>query len=314
MKKIISVFLALVIGFTSLCINASAASYKVKVSATYKSGYTYVTLTPSSGTVYYTTDGSKPDKSDKKYTKKIKITEPTTLRITVYSKGKAVKSYSSKIAVRTKNPTVSSKVTSDNKYKLTFSAASGASVYYTVNGGTPSKSNGKKLGSSKTITVKPGDVVRAVAYKNGWKASQVIKKTMPEIEEKKTKEEEFVDEVLLLINKERRKNGLTELEMDETLREAGEVRVEEVSQKFDHVRPNGRSGWSILDDFKIKHRAVAENVAAGQQTPEAVVSAWMNSAGHRENILNPAYKKIAIGYCYKANSSYKHYWVQVFAG
>ena len=70
MKKIISVFLALVIGFTSLCVNSSAASYKVKISATYKSGYTYVTLTPSSGTVYYTTDGTKADKNDKKYSGK----------------------------------------------------------------------------------------------------------------------------------------------------------------------------------------------------------------------------------------------------
>jgi len=315
MKKIISVFLALVIGFTSLCVNSSAASYKVKISATYKSGYTYVTLTPSSGTVYYTIDGTKADKNDKKYSgKKIKITEPTTLRLTVYSKGKAVKSYSSKIAVRTTNPTVTSKLTSDEKYKLTFSAAEGATIYYTVNGGTPSKSKGEKLGSSKTITVNPGDVVRAVAYKSGWKASQVIKKTMPEIQKKKTKEEEFVDEVLLLINKERRKYGLDELEMDDTFREIGAVRAKEASQKFGHIRPDGRSGLSVFDDFNVKCGAKGENVAAGQQTPKAVVSAWMNSEGHRENILNPAYKKIAIGYYFKSNDVYRHYWVQVFAG
>ncbi len=313
MKKIISVFLALVIGFTSFCVNAAAASYKVKISATYKNGYTYVTLTPSSGTVYYTTDGTKADKNDNKYTGKIKITEPTTLRLTVYSKGKAVKSYTSEIAVRTKNPSVSSKLTSDNKYKLTFSAADGAVIYYTVNGGTPSKSKGTKLGSSKSVTVEPGDVVRAVAYKNGWKKSQVIKKTLPEIEKKKTKEEEFVDEVLRLVNIERKNYGLPELTTDDTLKAAAAVRAQELTEKFGHTRPDGRSVFSIFDDFDIKYRAAAENVAAGQITPKDVVQSWMNSEGHRNNILDPRMKKIGIGYC-KVSTNYKHYWVQIFAG
>ncbi len=314
MKRIISVFLALVIGFSSLCISSSAASYKVGISAAYKSGYTYVTLKPSSGTVYYTTDGTKADKNDTKYTGKIKITEPTTLRMTVYSGGKAVKSYTSEISVRTKNPSVSSKLTSDNKYKLTFSAAEGAVIYYTVNGSTPSKSSGNKLGSSKTITVEPGDVVRAVAYKSGWKKSQVVKKTLPEVQEEKTKEEEFVDEVLELINKERKKYGLSELTTDDTFKEAAAVRAAELPEKFGHIRPDGRSGFSIFSDFNIKCMSMAENVAAGQQTPEAVVSAWMNSEGHRGNILDPGLTKIGIGYYYKSNDVYRHYWVQIFAG
>ncbi len=313
MKKIISVFLALVIGFSCLCVNASAADYKVKVSASYKNGYTYVTLTPSSGTVYYTTDGSKPDKNDTKYTGKIKITEPTTFRIALYIGGKKVKGYSYGISVRTKNPSVTTKLTSDNKYKLTFSAAKGATIYYTVNGDKPSKTNGKKLGSSKTITVEPGDVVRAVAYKSGWINSQVIKKTVPELKKTLTKEEEFVDEVLRLVNIERKNYGLPELTTDDTLKAAAAVRAEELTVKFGHTRPDGRSVFSIFNDFGIKYRAAAENVAAGQLNPKDVVASWMDSEGHRNNILDPRMTKIGIGYC-KISGGYKHYWVQIFAG
>ena len=68
MKKLISVFLALVIAFTYFAIDTSAAKYSVKVKQIYNNGYTYVTLTPSTGTVYYTTDGTEPIPGDTLYT------------------------------------------------------------------------------------------------------------------------------------------------------------------------------------------------------------------------------------------------------
>ncbi len=315
MKKVFSVFLALVIGFSAFCINASAASYKVKFSFSYGSGYTYVTLKPSTGTVYYTTDGTKADKNDKKYTGKIKVTKPTTLKVTVYSGGKAVKSYTAKVPVRVKTPSVSVKKISDNQYKYTYSAVSGADIYYTVNGGTPSKSNGKKLGSSKSITVKSGDVVRAVAVKSGWKNSKVLKKTAPEAESASKSTDSayssFVDEVVRLINIERKKEGLSELVSDDKLNKAAAVRAEETTIKYDHKRPDGRSCYTALDEQGASYTTGAENIAAGYATPAEVVKAWLSSAGHRNNIMNPRFKKIGVGYC-EVNSGYRYYWSQMF--
>lgn len=310
MKKLISVILSLAIGITMFSFSASAADYSIKVKKSYKSGYTYVTLVPSSGTVYYTTDGTKADKNDKKYTKKLKITKPTKLRMTIYKNGKAVKSYSAKIAVRTKTPSVTVKENGDNQYKFTFSAASGADIYYTTNGKTPSEKNGKKLGSSGTLTVDAGTTVKAIAVKDGWKNSKVKTETAPEAA--KTEEQEFADEVIRLINIERKRAGLWELTTTDELSEAAAVRAEELTEKFDHMRPDGRSCFTVFDDFGIKN-PTGENVAAGQTTPEAVVKAWMNSQGHRENILSARSSKIGVGYYYNAKSDYRHYWVQIFA-
>ncbi len=316
MKKVISVFLALVIGFSMFCVNAGAASYKVKFSFDYESGYTYVTLKSTAGTtVYYTTDGTKADKNDKKYTGKLKVTRPVTLKLTVYSGNKAVKSYTAKVPVRVKTPVVSVTTTSDNRYKYTFSEVNGANIYYTVNGSTPSKTNGKKLGSSNSITVEPGSVVRAVAVKNGWKNSKVLKKTAPETASVEktadTKEARYVDEVIRFINVERKKAGLSEFVTNDKLNRAAETRAKETTVKYDHVRPDGKTCYTALTEHGIAFSTAAENIAAGQPTPEDVVKAWMDSSGHRKNILNPKLNKMGVGYC-EINGGYRYYWAQMF--
>ncbi|MCL1918920.1 MAG: CAP domain-containing protein [Peptococcaceae bacterium] len=111
--------------------------------------------------------------------------------------------------------------------------------------------------------------------------------------------------VVNLVNAERRKAGLRELTLDSRLKEAAQVRAGEITRIFDHTRPNGQDCFSVLDQMGIRYGAAAENIAAGQQTPEAVVQAWMNSPGHRENILNPAFTKIGVGVT-------GTYWVQLF--
>lgn len=324
MKKLISVFLALVIAFTYFAIDTSAAKYSVKVKQIYNNGYTYVTLTPSTGTVYYTTDGTKPDSSDKKYTKTLKITKPVTLRMTIYKNGKAVKSVSKKIAVRVKAPSVKVTKTDDNRYTFKYSTVKGADVYYTVNGSTPSPSNGKRLDKhTKSVTVDPGVKVRAIAVKQGWKNSKVTAKTAPKKkttgsatssvtknETSKSSKDDYVSQVIELINEERAKAGLSALTTTTALEKAADERAEELSEKFAHTRPDGSDCFSILDKYGIPQGWVGENIAAGQRTPEEVVAAWMSSEGHRENILNPNFKKVGVGY-YKGGG-YGHYWVQIF--
>jgi len=306
MKKFISVILALIMSVTAFGINTEAASYEVGISKSYKNGYTYVTLKPSEGTVYYTTDGTKADNKDKKYKKKIKITEPTTLKMTIYSDGEAVKSFTAKIAVRTETPEVTVKELEGNKFELKFSAASKAAVYYTTDGSTPSEDNGKKLGKSKKITVDGGTKVKAVAVKEGWKNSKVLTEELPDNSGK-----EYIEEVLRLINIERRRYGLVEFTTTDEHLEAADIRAQELTEKYSHTRPNGTSCSTVLKECGIKYSAMGENIAAGYVSPQSVVNGWMSSEGHRNNILNARYKRIGIGFA-ETRGGYRQYWAQLF--
>ncbi len=120
----------------------------------------------------------------------------------------------------------------------------------------------------------------------------------------------FVNEVVGLVNKEREANGLSALSASDTsLMNAASQRAKEQAQLFSHTRPSGQSWDTVLGEFGVIYRGAGENVAYGQSTPAQVVSAWMNSQGHRENILNPNYKNIGVGVYYQ-NGTY--YWAQLF--
>ena len=113
--------------------------------------------------------------------------------------------------------------------------------------------------------------------------------------------------VLELVNIERQKAGLQPLEYYYTGQSAADVRAAEIIENFSHTRPNGTSCFTVFDDFNINYRFVGENIAYGYTTPEAVVEGWMNSEGHRENILSENFTHIIVGY--KDNR-----WVQLFIG
>lgn len=116
--------------------------------------------------------------------------------------------------------------------------------------------------------------------------------------------QDFRTDMLNLLNAERAKRGVALLRMDEKLNQAAQIRAGEVLQLFDHTRLDGRNALSILDDMGIRVSVAGENIASGQTTPEEVVKDWMNSAGHRENILHRDFSKIGIGYLNDA-------WVQL---
>lgn len=123
-----------------------------------------------------------------------------------------------------------------------------------------------------------------------------------------------IESVAQLVNQERAKEGLSPLRVDTQLLDAAKIRALELPQLFDHQRPDGRSCFTVLDDIGYtSYSTLGENIAAGQQTPESVMSAWMNSPGHRANILNPDFTSIGVG-CVAGNEGYPLYWVQLFAG
>ncbi|WP_167958720.1 CAP domain-containing protein [Anaerosporobacter faecicola] len=120
----------------------------------------------------------------------------------------------------------------------------------------------------------------------------------------------YTSEVLRLINIERKKEGLSSLSTTSILEKAAFTRAQEIKKSFSHTRPNGSSFSTILKELGISYQACGENIAYGQKTPEAVVNAWMNSSGHRANILSSNYNKVGIG-CY-IDSNNVVYWTQVF--
>ena len=113
-----------------------------------------------------------------------------------------------------------------------------------------------------------------------------------------------------MVNQERVKAGLGKVVLDKTIQKAAMIRVKEIEVSFSHTRPNGSSFSSVLKENGISYHGAGENIAWGQTSPKEVMKAWMNSDGHRANILNPNFKKIGVGY-YK-NASGRKYWSQLF--
>ena len=127
----------------------------------------------------------------------------------------------------------------------------------------------------------------------------------------KADKEDFPAEVLRLVNVERSRVGLSPLKFAKDLEASAYVRAVELPTKFSHTRPDGSKCFTAM--AKRGH-ILGENLAGGQTSPKQVVQAWMDSKSHRDNILNPEFKELGVVYYYKANSKYKHYWVQHFRG
>lgn len=119
--------------------------------------------------------------------------------------------------------------------------------------------------------------------------------------------------VLDLVNAERAKYGLQPLVMgDAKLTAAAQQRAEEIATVNSHVRPNGSKWYTVLGEYNVTDAAVGENAAWGSVSPEEVVNAWMNSEGHRANILDPEARAMGVGYYYNSSSTWGHQWIQLF--
>ncbi len=117
----------------------------------------------------------------------------------------------------------------------------------------------------------------------------------------------FEQQVFELTNQERAKNGLSPLKANAELNYAADKYAEEMSERgvLSHTGPDGSKPWDRAEAVGYEARMMGENLAAGQTTAEQVVEGWMNSSGHRANILKPQYTDIGVGF-------YNNYWVQDF--
>lgn len=124
--------------------------------------------------------------------------------------------------------------------------------------------------------------------------------------------DQAAEEILRLCNIERKKAGVPALKLSRELYKPAMTRAREIVKSFSHTRPNGMSFSSVF--YGITYRTVGENLAAGQTSCEMVVQQWMDSPGHRANILNKKFKFLGVAYLYNEKGHYKHYWVQEFKG
>jgi uncharacterized YkwD family protein len=117
----------------------------------------------------------------------------------------------------------------------------------------------------------------------------------------------FEEQVVQLVNQERAKAGLRPLTHRADLKNVAHKKAEDMinSNYFSHTSPNYGSPFQMLKTFGISYQSAGENIAKGQKTPQEVMNAWMNSPGHRANILKPEYDSIGVGFYHSA-------WVQMF--
>lgn len=123
---------------------------------------------------------------------------------------------------------------------------------------------------------------------------------------------DYKAQVVALMNQERAAAGVGGISQNASLDAVAQIRAQEIVQSFSHTRPNGSSCFTVLDENGIAYMTAGENIAAGYGDPASVMNGWMNSEGHRANILNGSFGQVGIGYYTDPNSGYGTYWVQIF--
>ncbi len=175
-----------------------------------------------------------------------------------------------------------------------------------------------------TYTVVPGDTMWKIAVRYQIGVSELIKAnpqlanpsmirvgqkiTIPSIDNVKSLEQQVID----LVNKQRAAHGLALVKANWELCRVARYKSQDMINKgyFGHQSPTYGSPFTMMQSFGIRFSAAGENIAYGQRSPQEVMTAWMNSAGHRANILSPAYTQMGCGVAKTSSGTY--YWTQEF--
>ncbi|SFG54118.1 CAP domain-containing protein [Sporolactobacillus nakayamae] len=182
------------------------------------------------------------------------------------------------------------------------------------NADTPKKKHASK--AEKPKAAKPAEPQKSEAPANAEKpAADNSSKPADNNQTSNSEMNAYEQKVVELTNQERTKAGLQPLKADNsTLSKMARAKSQDMSDKnyFDHQSPTYGSPFDMMKKFGISYKTAGENIAAGQKTPEEVVQGWMNSPGHRANILNASFTTIGVGYV--QGGSYGSYWTQEFIG
>lgn len=167
----------------------------------------------------------------------------------------------------------------------------------------------QKPSTDNNQSEKPDNTQKPSTDNNQTEKPDTTQKPNTDNNQTDTSESAYAAEVVRLVNAERAKEGLSALKSDSTVQAAAQVRAKETVTSFSHTRPNGSSCFTALQEAGVSYMGAGENIAYGQKTPAEVVNAWMNSPGHRANIMNGSFTTIGVG-CYKSGNTY--YWSQFF--
>jgi uncharacterized YkwD family protein len=174
----------------------------------------------------------------------------------------------------------------------------------------PNKPAEKPAATTPAETTKPSDTTQKPAATTPDKATKPAETTQAQSTSGYTVSVEE-REVVRLVNEIRRSNGLSELALNEELSRVARIKSEDMAENnyFSHNSPTYGSPFDMMKKFGISYRTAGENIAKGQRSAQAVVDAWMNSEGHRANILNPSFTQIGVGF-----TSNGYIWTQMFIG
>lgn len=302
---------------------SAADGYKVYRATSLNGSYAYIGYTKS------TTYVDKTVKATSSYSYKVRAYK--TISGTKYNS-----KYSSAASVTptlSKTSYISANGASKTAISVAWSKVNGASAYNVYRasskGGTYSYIGQAKTNRYKDTGLASGKTyyycIRAIKSSNGvkyygvystkvagttTKSQTTVTPTPTTPGSSQEYDSTFASQVLKIVNEERSKAGLNELTMSQSLVAPANKRAQEIKQSFSHTRPNGTSYSTVLDEYNVSVRASGENIAYGYNTPEKVMNAWMNSEGHRANILSKNFNNIGIG-VYEVNGTV--YCTQLFS-
>lgn len=318
MKKLLCILFAAVIVCTMCVIPASAASPKLnKTKVNLPIGYS-VTLKVSNAD---DVEWSSKDKS----IAKIKSVSGNSAKIVGVSTGTTYiyanadgKKLKCKITVKKSFITTADEevtVAKGDKLTLTFNVTGSKKVVYSNNG--PEKctiTSAKWSGNKLKLTVKGKTAGSALikVYAKGYSKTTAETVTVKVTDKSDTNNSSAIEEqVLELVNAERKAEGKSAVVLDDKLNEIAQLRATELLKKLSHTRPDGTSCFTAFDEKNVKYGNASENIAAGQRSAEEVMNSWMSSSGHKANILDSSAEKMGIALV-KTSGGYGYYWVQVF--
>lgn len=177
---------------------------------------------------------------------------------------------------------------------------------------------------TSTYTVQKGDTLWIISKKYEVGISEIIEANeqfenpnliypgdtvyIPSLDESVTSTQE---EILSLVNKERKNQGLSTVELDWQVSRVAQTKSEDMANNnyFSHTSPTYGTPFQMLKSFNISYKTAGENIAKGQKTASSVMNSWMNSSGHKANILGSSYTRLGVGYYIKNGTTY---WTQIF--
>lgn len=182
-----------------------------------------------------------------------------------------------------------------------------------ISQGTPAFAGTTEISASKINLSNLCTILMDYIFNGGDKEETPSKPQKPE-NDNIVQDSSKAGQVLGLVNKERTSRGLAALKGDSALNRVAQLKAEDMAKKgyFSHTSPTYGSAFDMLTSHNIKYKTAGENIAYGQKTAQTVMNGWMNSSGHRANILKSIYTRLGVGYAVSSNGT--PYWVQIFVG